>query len=75
MERYGVMTPELLKLLKSCENKNLDNLKVNFEEIQKVYRAVILKFMQPSPLRHSPWLSNLTGGNIWLKLEQLEEFV
>jgi threonine dehydratase len=71
MERYGVMTPELLKLLKSCENKNLDNLKVNFEEIQKVYSAVILKFMQPSPLRHSPWLSNLTGGNIWLKLESL----
>lgn len=65
------MTPDLLKLLNSVEGKNFENPNEFMNEILSAYNNVISKYIQPSPLRRSEWLSNLTGGEIWLKLESL----
>jgi threonine dehydratase len=65
------MTPELLKLLNSVEGKDFNHPKELMEEIKNTYYSVISCYIQPSPLRRSVWLSELTGGDIWLKLESL----
>ncbi|WP_397600659.1 pyridoxal-phosphate dependent enzyme [Silvanigrella sp.] len=65
------MSPELLKLLNLVEGKTFENPKELMEEIKLAYHSVISKYLQPSPLRRSVWLSELTGGDIWIKLESL----
>ena len=40
-------------------------------EIQKVYKNIISKFLIPSPLKKSNWLSEYVGGEVYLKLESL----
>lgn len=34
--------------------------------------AVIRPYLPPTPVRHSPYLSQLTGADVWLKLENLQ---
>lgn len=34
--------------------------------------TVIRPYLQPTPLRHSPFLSQLTGADVWLKLENTQ---
>lgn len=41
------------------------------DEIKQVYSSIIRTYLQESPLKKSVWLSDLTGGEIWLKLESL----
>ncbi len=65
------MSPELLKLLNLVEGKSFENLNELMNEIRQAYTNTISKYMQPSPLRRSVWLSELTGGDVWLKLESL----
>jgi threonine dehydratase len=35
-------------------------------------RRRLTPFLQPTPLRHSPWLSAATGGQVYLKLESAQ---
>ncbi|APJ03564.1 pyridoxal-phosphate dependent enzyme [Silvanigrella aquatica] len=65
------MSPELLKFLNFVEGKPFENPKELMDEIRDAYAAVVSQYMQRSPLRRSVWLSELTGGDIWLKLESL----
>lgn len=65
------MSPEFLKLLNLVEGKNFENPTELMGEIRHAYHDVIRKFLYHSPLRRSQWLSHLTGGDIWLKLESL----
>lgn len=46
-------------------------LKDILDEIKHVYSTVIKTHLQESPLRRSVWLSEYTGGEVWLKLESL----
>ncbi|MGY3804313.1 pyridoxal-phosphate dependent enzyme [Pigmentibacter ruber] len=65
------MSPEFLKLLNLVEAKTFENPAELMGEIRQAYQNIIRSFMLPSPLRRSQWLSQLTGGDIWLKLESL----
>ena len=65
------MSPEFLKLLNLVEAKTFENPAELMGEIRQAYQNIIRNYMLPSPLRRSQWLSQLTGGDIWLKLESL----
>lgn len=65
------MSPEFLKLLNLVEGRSFENPLELMDEIRQAYQSVIRKFLHPSPLRRSAWLSEVTGGDIWLKLESL----
>ncbi|KAB8033765.1 pyridoxal-phosphate dependent enzyme [Fluviispira multicolorata] len=65
------MNPELLKRLNFVEGKKFENPSEVIEEIRDAHKNIICKYMQPSPLRKSDWLSEITGGEVWLKLESL----
>lgn len=38
-------------------------------QIQQIYKNVIQKYLKPTPLKKSEWLSNLVKGKVFLKLE------
>ncbi len=71
LSEVKAMKQELLKRLNLAEGKEFENPIDVIDEIRNAHTNIICKYMQPSPLRRSDWLSEITGGDIWLKLESL----
>jgi threonine dehydratase len=65
------MSTQLYKKLTQAQGKRFEHPIEIFEDIKSVYHNIILSYLDPSPLRKSIWLSELTGGEVWLKLESL----
>lgn len=42
-----------------------------FDEIKQIHSTIIQRYLPPSPLRRSVWLSDFVKGDVWLKLESL----
>lgn len=62
------MTPELAKVLNEAA---VPDFSPELLEEARLAASVVASYMGPSPLRKSRWLSELTGGEVFLKLECL----
>ena len=49
----------------------MNDLKVELKEVQEAQRG-LQKYLKPSPLLLNPWLSNIFGCNVYLKLENMQ---
>lgn len=65
------MSTQLYKKLTQEQGKKFEHPLEIFDDIKTVYHDTIQRYLEPSPLRKSIWLSHLTGGEVWLKLESL----
>ena len=65
------MSTQLYKKLTEAQGKKFQDPIEIFDEIKTTYHSIIQSYLAPSPLRKSVWLSELIGGEVWLKLESL----
>ena len=64
------MTPQLARVLFEAHMPDLNQEQALHNQLLEA-KACVHKFMVPSPLRKSEWLSELTGAEVYLKLECL----
>lgn len=65
------MSNQLYKKLTEAQGKEFKDPAEILDDIKKTYHEKIQVYLEPSPLRKSIWLSELIGGEVWLKLESL----
>lgn len=64
------MTPELLKVLTEAAVPDIQDAAL-VEGALREATARVREAVEPSPLKRSAWLSDLTGADVWLKLDCL----
>ncbi|NBO38449.1 pyridoxal-phosphate dependent enzyme [bacterium] len=64
------MTPELARVLGEAAMPDLSDTQALKDRIAEA-TAIVHKYMHPSPMRYSTWLSEELGMPVWLKLECL----
>jgi threonine dehydratase len=64
------MTPELARVLGEAAMPDLSETEALRKRVAEA-TAIVRKYMRPSPLRYSEWLSGELGVPVWLKLECL----
>lgn len=62
------MSPELERILTTAQGPDVNESGKIIDSIRDAQKT-IQPFLKPSPLRRSLWLSELTGGDVYLKLE------
>lgn len=68
--RPQVLSPELMKVLSQAKGPSTSDLPMLLKEAEMAAARIATRLAE-SPLRRSDWLSNLTGAEVWLKLECL----
>jgi threonine dehydratase len=64
------MSPELERILSEAVGPSPDDSTAIRSALTSA-REIVRGYLTESPLRRSTWLSDLTGGDVWLKLECL----
>ena len=64
------MTPELARVLGEAALPDISDKQLLTDRLAEA-RSIVQKYIKPSPLRRSDWLSEELGTPVWLKLECL----
>lgn len=64
------MTPELARVLGEAALPDFSDEQLLAEHLAEA-KSIVQRYMKPSPLRRSDWLSEEIGAPVWLKLECL----